>query len=134
MRNFAIYNYFTICFAVPKSVSNEELDVLVNITNHEDIQVKFMLNAAQAISGPRKPDTYNVSVNFIDTDEPLARNIFQCPNNALYSDIGNVTLTLNCDIHPNELCTFNISASNEAGKSLIFENGKLSEFHQVPWT
>ena len=67
--------------------------------------------------------------NLINTEEPSARNISQCPNNALYSSTGNVTLTLSCDIQPNELCTFNISASNEAGDSL---NGKLSEFHQVP--
>ena len=41
----------SLFFAVPKSVSNEELNVLVNITNHKDIQVKFMLNAGQVITG-----------------------------------------------------------------------------------
>ena len=41
----------SLFFAVLKSVSNEELNVLVNITNHKDIQVKFMLNAGQVITG-----------------------------------------------------------------------------------
>ena len=109
-------------------MSNEELDVLVNISNdHRDIQVNITLNALQAISGARKPDSYSVSVNLIDTDEPLLSNISICPNNALYRGPGNVTLTLNCGIQFEELSTFNISASNKAGESLIFENGRLSK-------
>ena len=115
-------------FAVPNSVTNRELDVLVNIGSLDDITVKIVLDIVQAISGLHTPEDYNVSVNLINTDKPLENNIYNCSSIDQESGTNNITLTLNCDIQLQQLCTFNISASNEAGDALIFQNGKLSKF------
>ena len=109
-------------------MTDKDLDVLVSIINHGNISVKIVLNTVQAISGPRRPKAYSVSVNFINTDEPQSLMIYYCSDIDLNSGTRNITLTLNCNIQVQELSTFNISASNEAGDALIFENGKLSEF------
>ena len=111
-------------------LSNDELSVNVNISNDENIVVQIILNSSvKAISGPRKPEEYNVSVNLINEDSLKSVNISDCPSIINHSnEAANIALTLMCGIQPNELCTFNITAANRAGTSLIFENGDLSKF------
>ena len=85
------------------------------------------MNYVQEISGPRTPENYTVSVNLINTDKPEEMNISNCLDIDQKSNTDNVTLTLNCYVQLQQLCTFNISASNEAGNTMIVENGKLSK-------
>lgn len=104
------------------------MDVLVNINNLEDnIAVNIVLNYIKEISGPRTPENYTVSVNLINTDKPEEMSISNCLDIDKKSNTDNITLSLNCDVQLQQLCTFNISASNEAGNALIFENGELSK-------
>lgn len=94
--------------------------------------MQIILNAVEAIIGPRKPDEYDVSVNLINVDELHSVNVSDCPSIADHSDdASSVALTLMCGILPNELCTFNITASNRAGRSLIFKNGNLSKYLEI---
>lgn len=120
-------------FTGPDNLSDNELSVNVNVINDEkNILVQIILNAVEAISGPRKPDMYDVSVNLINVDSLHAFNISDCPSIVDHSnDASNVALTLMCDIQPNELCTFNITASNRAGISQIFRNGNLSKLYLI---
>ena len=122
-------------------LSNDELSVSVNISNDENVVVQIILNSSvKAISGPRKPKEYNVSVNLINVDSLTSMNISDCPSIINHSnEAASVALTLMCGIQPNELCMFNITAANRAGRSLIFENGDLSKLihykyvRQVSW-
>ena len=113
---------------MPKRVQFSDVNVLVNINNIEDnITVNIVLNDIKEISGPRTPENYTVSVNLIDTEKPEEMSISNCLDIDQKSNTDNVTLSLNCDVQLEQLCTFNISASNKAGNALIFENGKLSK-------
>ena len=108
---------------MPKSVPN--VNILVGFSADIDISVEIVLNASLAISGPRRPEAYRVLVNLINTDNPSKENISNCSNIDENDGTENVSLTLNCDIDLQQLCTFNISASNKAGESLMFTDGKL---------
>ena len=118
-----------LLFTAPENLSSDELSVSVNISSDDSILVQIILNASvKAITGPRKPDEYDVSVNLINVNSLQAMNVSNCPSIAGHSnDASSVALTLLCDIQPNELCTFNITASNRAGRSLIFKNGNFSK-------
>lgn len=120
-----------LLFTEPENLSSDELSVNVNISSDDNaILVQIILKASvKAITGPRKPEEYDVSVNLINIDSLQAMNVSDCPSIADHSnDASSVALTLMCDIRPNELCTFNVTASNRAGRSLIFKNGNLSKF------
>ena len=110
---------------MPKRVQLSDVDILVNL--EDNIAVNIVLNYVQEISGPRTPENYSVSVNLINTENPEETSISNCLDIDQRSNTDNVTISLNCDVQLQQLCTFNISASNEAGNALIFENGKLSK-------
>lgn len=106
------------------------MSVNVTISTGENILVQIILNAVPAITGSRKPDEYDVSVNLINADSLQDMNISDCQSIADYLSgaKANIALTLKCNIRPNELFKFIITASNRVGGSLIFKNGNISKY------
>ena len=78
---------------------------------------------SQAISGPRQPDNYEVSINLITTPHQQINETVHPISNENY-----IVLTLNNSlIQPNNIYIMNITASNPAGGTVIIQNWKISK-------
>ena len=80
---------------------------------------------SQAISGPRQPDNYEVSINPITAPHQQINETVHPISNENYT----VLILNNSLIQPNNLCIMNITASNPAGRTVIIQNWKISKLN-----
>ena len=81
---------------------------------------------AQAISGPRQPDNYKVSINLITAPHQQIKEIVH----HIYNENYTVLMLNNSLIQSNNLYEMNVTASNPAGRTVIVQNWKISKLNR----
>ena len=97
---------------------------------HTQIIHVYASCAHQAISGPKTPQQYEVSLFTVSLGE-YSSQAFECPmkSDDGYWCSGYTNLTLNNSlIQPNDLYTVDVVASNSGGSTMIVRDLKISEY------
>ena len=81
---------------------------------------------AQAISGPRQPDNYEVSINLITAPHQQIKETVH----HIYNENYTVLILNNSLIQSNNLYEMNVTASNLAGRTVIVQNWKISKLNR----
>ena len=93
------------------------------------VKVILLIVFVQLLSGPRRPEVYEVSLNLITKSEykyKQEKSLTVHP--IVYDKLEYIMLTLiDGLIQPNNIYTVNISASNSAGSSIIVQNLIISK-------